>query len=132
MSRDGSVLVVRTYVAAYLWHVRSGHVAAALRNRPRIVGLPLQRQGEGICIAGASMYLDSEGRDQPVWRVPLPDQFREPISLVPPAVRRPSPRPSASATASGTSAPVLVVAGALLLVVAVLVALRTFRSRRRE
>jgi hypothetical protein len=135
MSADGTLLVVRTYVAAYLWHVRDDDVAAALRTRPKIVGVPLQRQGEGVCLSGDAMYLDSEGRNQPVWRVPLPAQFRDPAASTKPTPgARPSPSAASGAaatTTSGTSVPVLGIAGGVLLIVAVLVVFGVYRRRGR-
>jgi hypothetical protein len=85
VSRDGSVLAVRTYAAAYLWRLDAGDVAAALRTAPRRVALPEQQQGEGIALRGdRTALVDSEGVDQPVYAVPLP--------------ALPRPAPSATAT----------------------------------
>lgn len=72
ISPDGKLLVVRTYTDVYLWHVQHGDVAAALRSKPRHVSIPLQQQGEGICFAGRSLALDSEGRHTPIVTVALP------------------------------------------------------------
>ena len=49
LSPDGTLLAVRTYTDAYLWPVRHGDVAAAIRHRPTRIAIPLQPQGEGIC-----------------------------------------------------------------------------------
>ncbi len=72
MSADGSEFVIRTYTDAYVWRVRGGDVAGALRARPVRVALPVQQQGEGVAVVGSSLEIDSEGREQPVWSVPLP------------------------------------------------------------
>jgi hypothetical protein len=139
LSRDGSVLVIRTYLSAYVWRVHGSDIAAALRRRPVEVPLPLQRQGEGVCIVGDSLVLDSEGSDQPVWRVPLPAGMRvqaAPASSASPPVRasaRPSARPSARSSARSSShrlVPEVVLAALALLLVAA-GALRVFRRRRR-
>ena len=69
MSRDGRWFVVRTYTDAYAWRVRGDDVAAALRAAPTHVALPRQPQGEGICIDGTRLLLDSEGTGTPVLAV---------------------------------------------------------------
>lgn len=71
-SRDGTRFVVRTYTAAYLWSVHGGDLAAALRGTPTRITLPLQQQGEGVAFDGDRLVVDSEGRDVPVYAVPLP------------------------------------------------------------
>ncbi len=134
MSRDGSVLAVRTYFAAYLWHVGRSGVVAALRTRPTVVPLPLQRQGEGICIVGRALYIDSEGLDQPVWRVPLPRAFGAAVRPSTPARSTPAPsHPLTSRVRPGrskgpTARGVALSAGVLVLLV--LVVFATFRRRR--
>jgi hypothetical protein len=61
LSRDGTMLVVRTYTDAYLWRVRGADVAAAIRSDPVHIALPAQRQGEGIAFDGPRLLIDSEG-----------------------------------------------------------------------
>lgn len=139
MSPDGTVLAVRTYLAVYLWHVRDGDVAAALRTRPVRVPLPLQRQGEGICFAyGNSVFVDSEGRDQPVWRIRLPRAFRPPEPLGSPGhrLRSSSAAPASSAAPTSAtrrsashSAGYLATAGVFVLLL--LAVFATFRRSRR-
>lgn len=60
LSRDGTVLAVRTYTDAYLWQVSDDDVGAALTSRPLRVPLPPQPQGEGIAFDGSRLLLDSE------------------------------------------------------------------------
>lgn len=72
LSADGSRFVVRTYAAAYLWPVRGGDLAQALRSRPVPVTLPRERQGEGIAFDGSRLIVDSEGRGSAVESVALP------------------------------------------------------------
>ncbi|WP_375503893.1 hypothetical protein [uncultured Jatrophihabitans sp.] len=72
LSRDGSVLAVRTYADAFLWPVRGNDVAAALRRAPTWVALPVEPQGEGIVIDGSRLLVDSEGVGTAVYAVPLP------------------------------------------------------------
>ncbi|HVU92635.1 MAG TPA: hypothetical protein VHC23_10395 [Jatrophihabitans sp.] len=123
VSRDGSVLAVRTYAAAYLWRVSGGDVAAALRHRPRRVPLPEQRQGEGIALRGdRTALVDSEGTDQPVYAVPLP-ALPVPSRSPTPSPAPSSGRPSASGRDGGAARahpgaplwPLPVAAGAALL-----------------
>jgi hypothetical protein len=66
---DGLV-VIRTYTDAYVWPAPDG-VAAALRGPPLRVQLPRQQQGEGVCVSGGALLVDSEGADSPVYAVPF-------------------------------------------------------------
>ena len=72
LSRDGSVLAVRTYTDAYVWPVRNGDVARAIKARPARVALPRQPQGEGIAVDGTRLLLDSEQTGSAVFAVALP------------------------------------------------------------
>lgn len=77
---DGAVLpdghaVVRTYTAlALLSPPADGDVRVLATT-----SLPAQRQGEGLAVdaAGTAVWLSSEGRDQPVLRLPLPAEFAQ-------------------------------------------------------
>lgn len=92
-SPDGRTCVIRTYFGARLYSVGAG-------GRPgttlKSIDLPLQKQGESVTYTadGRSLLVGSEGTDQPVYQVPLPE------------AALPSPSPSASAApgeaASGT------------------------------
>ena len=68
ISRDGTLLAVRTYTDAYVWRVRDGDVAAALRTKPARIALPAQPQGEGVAFDGGRLLIDSEGRGSAVYR----------------------------------------------------------------
>ena len=72
LSRDGSLLAVRTYTDAYLWRVTNGDVAAALRVAPVRVALPPQPQGEGITIDAGRLLIDSEKVGSTVYSLPVP------------------------------------------------------------
>ena len=72
LSRDGTVLTVRTYTDAYVWPVRNGDVARAVKARPVHVALPQQPQGEGITIDGTRLLVDSEDAGSAVYAVALP------------------------------------------------------------
>lgn len=79
-------LIVRSYseAVAYSW--------PDLTEVGRI-DLPDQEQGEGLAVTDAdTMLLTSEGVDQPVWEVPIPDSWRvEPVAEPTPAT---SPEPA--------------------------------------
>jgi hypothetical protein len=65
ISPDGSMILLRTYIHAYLWQRRDGEgVAAALQRPPCGVPLPVEPQGEAIAFAadGKGYYTVSEGR----------------------------------------------------------------------
>jgi hypothetical protein len=89
MSSDGAVLAVRTYTDAYLWPLRHGDVATAVRGDPVVIPLPAQPQGEGIAVDGKRLLIDSEGAGSAVYAVPLP--------------RLPTPRASGSTSPRATS-----------------------------
>lgn len=100
LSRDGRVLVVRTYTDAYFWQVRAGNVAAALRTRPVRMPLPRQPQGEGICLRADRVLIDSEHVGSAVYSLPVPRSAtptRSPSAAAPPtrSSARPHPPPSA-------------------------------------
>ncbi|MEV4702639.1 hypothetical protein [Actinoplanes sp. NPDC049316] len=48
MSPDGKKVVLRTYLDAFEWDVTNGDVIAALKNKPRVTGLPNEPFGEAI------------------------------------------------------------------------------------
>jgi hypothetical protein len=97
LSKDGSVLAVRTYTDAYLWRVGHGGVAAAVHARPVRVALPAQPQGEGITFEGDRLLIDSEGVGSAGYAVALPAAITTPSS--------PSARPSAASTSVAPSTP---------------------------
>ncbi|MCU1658091.1 MAG: hypothetical protein JWO57_2747 [Pseudonocardiales bacterium] len=88
LSRDGSLLVVRTYTDAYVWRVGSSGVAGALRSSPVRVALPAQPQGEGVTFDGRTLLVDSEHAGSAVYSVALPPH------LVARVVATPTPRSS--------------------------------------
>lgn len=80
---DGSSYVIRTYFSA-MFYDRLGHEVSS-------TFLPSQKQGESITYTrdGRSLLIGSEGKDSPVWTVPVP------------AGLRPTPTPKPSAKAGG-------------------------------
>jgi hypothetical protein len=121
ISADGSLFAVRTYADAYLWRIADGGVAAALRNEPVRVGLPWQRQGEGVAIEGGRLLLDSEGAHSPVYAVQLPPAPHptEPTSPARTSGHAASAPPSHAAT--GWAVPAVVGAVALAAVMGAVV-----------
>jgi hypothetical protein len=123
LSADGSLLAVRTYTDAYVWRVRHGDVAAAIRAAPTRVSIPLQPQGEGIAFDGSALVLDSESVGAAVYRVPLPPALAgsssppSPSSSVPSSASSiPSPAPSdlAAPHSTGSHATLIVLGGVVL------------------
>jgi hypothetical protein len=98
ISRDGRLFVVRTYTDAYLWGMAGGDLSSALQRPPVRLALPYQPQGEGICVSGDHLLVDSEGVRSAVYAVGLP------AHALPPADPAPSPRP-APAPPSASAAP---------------------------
>jgi hypothetical protein len=93
LSRGATLLVVRTYTDAYLWRVRGGDLAAAIRTRPVRLPLPAQPKGEGIAFDGARLLVDSETVGSQVYEIGLP-----------PAIASPDTSHSAPAAAASASA----------------------------
>jgi hypothetical protein len=135
ISRDGSLLAVRTYFAVFLWRLHHADVAAAIQGKPVQEALPIQRQGEGVGFDGARLVIDSEGTHTPVWSVPLPadleqrrvgpTQTGDPQLTVSPS---PSSSPTGSSTSNSTRSPLL---ATLALIAAGCVFLAVRRLRRR-
>ncbi len=77
-SPGGDLFVVRNYRSAYIWPVQRDALAVALRERPVVIPLPPQRQGEGLTFTGDGkrLILSSEGPESLVWEVPVPADIR--------------------------------------------------------
>lgn len=103
ISRDGSLLAVRTYDDAYLWPVQRADVAAALREIPTRLALPGQQQGEGIAIDGDEVILDSEGADQAIIAVLVPPLTAGQSASAATGSERPSTSAAGSSPPSGGS-----------------------------
>lgn len=129
VSRDGTMIALRTYTEAYLFHAPDGDVAAALQRAPVPIRLPPEPQGEAIAWEpDGTLVTTSEGL-RPVFALPaaaallLPDAEPEPEPEPrpePPAVDhaeqpvsgRDGTEPDPTSGALST-APALVVAGGL-------------------
>ncbi len=130
LSADGSLLAIRTYTDAYLWRVRGGDVARALRGPPVRVALPQQPQGEGIAVDSTRLIIDSEHAGSAVFAIALP---RLPAA-VPSRSRNVSPPPTAGAgtgrsRSSGRGWAIGVGAAAVAIVLAVGLGRRSRRRR---
>jgi len=74
ISADGLQLVLVNPVSGVLYRRQAGEGwGEAIRREPRILALPLRKQGESVCFEGdgKSVLVGSEGRWQAVWRVRL-------------------------------------------------------------
>lgn len=67
VSRDGSVVALRTYTDAYLYPAPDGNIVAALSRQPVRIPLPREPQGEAVALApDGSLLSGGEGSDQPI------------------------------------------------------------------
>ncbi len=73
VSPDGHLVVLRTYLGAYVYPVVGDDLVGALLATPRSVSLPPQPQGESVTFTadGRALLVSSEGVDTPVLRIPL-------------------------------------------------------------
>ena len=74
-SPDGKKLIIRNYLTAHLF-IRPDDKTwrqTVVEQKPMIVALPLQSQGEAICFTAdsQSVIVTSEGVRQPIWKVDL-------------------------------------------------------------
>lgn len=70
VSRDGTVVALRTYTDVYLYHASGGDILTALRQEPLRLPLPGEPQGEAVAFEPTGTLLSaSEGR-QPVRAIP--------------------------------------------------------------
>lgn len=127
------LFVVRTYLAAFWWRVPDGDVTRALKAAPTGFATPFETQAEGIGFDGDHLWLNSEGVNQPVYRVPVPVAALS----VGTGSQAPSPRPSPSeyllpsgtSESRGTHRPLALAGLGVLLVIAGFVGRRIARSR---
>ncbi|WP_174550902.1 hypothetical protein [Actinomadura latina] len=90
-SPDGRTCVIRTYFGARLYSVQpDGRPGKSLKS----IDLPVQAQGESLTYTadGRSLLVGSEGKSQPVYQVPLPEEARP----------SPAPSPTNAETAGKT------------------------------
>jgi hypothetical protein len=74
VSPDGLRAVILTYGDAYEFSKSKDETwAQAFTRTPRTIKAPPRRQGEAICYGsdGKTLYLTSEGVDQPLWEMPV-------------------------------------------------------------
>ncbi|NVI89556.1 hypothetical protein HUX53_20305 [Actinomadura sp. BRA 177] len=81
-SPDGRTCVIRTYFGARLYSVLpNGRPGKSIKS----IDLPVQAQGESVTYTadGKSLLVGSEGKNQPVYQVPLPEEARPSPSSTP-------------------------------------------------
>ena len=75
LSADGNTMVIRTYLEGYVYTKTSQQTwpEVLADAKPRRIGLPIQRQGEGICFTRdeSGVICSSEFRNSALWRVNL-------------------------------------------------------------
>jgi len=132
-SPDRRRIVLRSYLAAWIWWVAPGEtLAAVLARAPETLNPPIDRQPEAVSFTrdGRALWLTSEGAASPLHRLPLGSTPPGPG----PTVRPPPAGGTVPAPAGKGRQPIayaLVVTGAVLLaLVLILVALRSPRARR--
>ena len=74
-SPDGKKLIIRNYLTAHLFvrPVDKTWQQTVVEQKPVLVALPLQSQGEAICFTADSqnVVVTSEGVRQPIWKIDL-------------------------------------------------------------
>ena len=74
ISPDGRRAIVLTYTDAYEYARGANETwDKAFARKGRRLPMPMRRQGESICygLDGKTLYLTSEGKEQPLWEVPV-------------------------------------------------------------
>ncbi|GLZ38659.1 hypothetical protein [Actinokineospora sp. NBRC 105648] len=95
VSKDGSVVALRTYTEAYLFAAPDGDVLAALKSKPVRIPLPEEKQGEAIALEpDGTLVSGSEGAGQPIRVVKGATAF---LAQAPPA----DPKPAVGDAAAG-------------------------------
>lgn len=126
------VFVVRTYLAGFWWRVPDGDVTRALTAAPTGFATPFEAQAEGIGFDGDHLWLNSEGLDQPVFRVPVPEAALAAVTSATPSAPNPSPTdyllPGSTSEPKGRHKLLALAGVGLLLVMAGLVGRRIARS----
>jgi len=133
-SPDRRTVVLRSYLAAWLWTIAPGEpLATTLARPPESLTLPLGRQAEALTFTrdGTGVWVTSEGTGTPLARVPL-----TPPESAPPAdagsASSPDPRsvPADRPLVRRLLAPAVSIAGVAVLILAVILVFRRRRSRR--
>jgi hypothetical protein len=95
VSRDGTMIALRTYTDAYVWPLQGSDVPAALAAAPARIPLPEEPQGEAITFAGDSrkLIVGTEGSPSDLLVVPLPTEVAP--TSAPPSTASPLADPAA-------------------------------------
>lgn len=129
-SPDRRSVVLRSYLAAWLWTTSPGEpLAVTLSRPPEPLLLPQARQAEAISFnrTGSGVWVTSEGAESPLSLVPLTEP--PPGALPPPAVPAPGAAPQASK--ERPAALILVASGSALLL-GFTILFRVWRRRRSD
>lgn len=120
-SPDRRTVVLRSYLAAWLWTTAPGEpLATTLARPPEPLTLPVGRQAEALTFTrdGTNLWVTSEGAGSPLLRVPL-----EPIPLgaAPDVAGEPAPRSAEPTSPARRSiAPLVLGAAAAALLLGIL------------
>ena len=145
-SADRTMVALRTYGDAYVWHVTNGDVVKTITTtKPRMIPLPHEPQGESIAFdpSGEHLYTVSDQEAEPVKTKIFQYALPTPVPSVPasPAVTPtptqtsiPTTTPAPAAVSSSPRTPpvagIAIVAGLLLLGGIAVVMLRKHYRRR--
>ncbi len=130
-SPDRRTVVLRSYLAAWLWTTAPGEpLATTLARPPEPLTLPVSRQAEAVTFTrdGTGLWVTSEGAGSPLIRVPLgpTPPASAPVQTAPPG---PEPRDTVPPRRWPIATPAVIGAAATLALGTVAVFLRA-RSRR--
>lgn len=70
VSRDGTMIAIRTYTEAYVYDAPDGDLVAAFQREPLRISLPNEQQGEAIAWEPDGALLSASEGNQPVRRIP--------------------------------------------------------------
>ncbi len=133
-SPDRRTVVLRSYLAAWLWTTAPGEpLATALARPPEPLTLPLGGQSEAVTFTrdGTALWATSEGAGTPLLRVPLtPREGAAPADAG--SASSPGPRSVTADRPFGRRllAPAVAIAGVAVLTLAVILVFWRRRSRR--
>ncbi|MEV0049610.1 hypothetical protein AB0H34_03820 [Saccharopolyspora shandongensis] len=70
VSRDGTLVAIRTYTEAYVYNAPDGDLVAAFQHEPLRIPLPNEQQGEAIAWEPDGALLSGSEGNQPVRHIP--------------------------------------------------------------
>lgn len=130
-SPDRRTVVLRSYLAAWLWATAPGEpLATTLARPPEPLTLPVGGQAEAVTFTrdGTGLWVTSEGAGSPLLRVPLEPT---PQAAAPGVAREPAPRSAEPIVPTrGPIAPLILGAAGAALVLGILALVIRGRSQR--